>query len=144
MTNDFDVMIICGIATIDFEELKGTWLPFILMIILGGVATFFHLKIMCKHIYKGYEEEGFISMFGMLTGTISSGVLLVREIDPEFKTPAATNLVTGSSAGIAFGAPVLLLVGMAAKSTVMTFTVFGIAIVYLVLLLFIALHKNKK
>ena len=26
-------------------------------------------------------------MYGMLTGTISSGVLLLREIDPDFDTP---------------------------------------------------------
>lgn len=139
----FDVMIICGIATIDFGELKGLWIPFALMAILGAVATFFHLKFFSFKIYKGYEEEGFISMFGMLTGTISSGVLLVREIDPEFKTPAANNLVTGSSTGIAFGAPVLLFVGMAAKSTVMTFVVFGIVIVYLAILDTILLLKKK-
>ena len=75
-------------------------------------------------------------MYGMLTGTISSGVLLLREIDPGFKTPAATNLVTGSSFGILFGAPVLLLVSMAAKSTVMVFVVLLLATIYLVFLLF--------
>ena len=74
-------------------------------------------------------------MFGMMTGTISSGVLLLREIDPGFKTPAATNLVTGSSFGILFGAPVLLLVSMAAKSDLMVFVVLVLATIYLVLLL---------
>ncbi|MCF0134934.1 MAG: hypothetical protein HUJ69_00750, partial [Lachnospiraceae bacterium] len=42
---------------------------------------------------------------------------------------------TGSSFGIAFGAPVLLLVSMAAKSDVMTFVTFGIILVYLAALL---------
>ena len=56
---------------------------------------------MCKKLYAEYPEEGFLGMFGMLTGTISSGILLVREIDPELKTPAANNLVSGSGVAIA-------------------------------------------
>ena len=73
-------------------------------------------------------------MYGMLTGTISSGVLLLREIDPNMETPAANNLVTGSSFGIIFGAPVLLLVSLAAKSDLMVWVTFGLVIIYLALL----------
>ena len=57
-------------------------------------------------------------MFGMLTGTISSGVLLLREVDPDMRTPASDNLVTGSSFGVIFGIPVLLVITYAAQSTI--------------------------
>ena len=140
----FDVMIICGIAAIDFSDLKGLWLPFIITIAAGGIVTFLYLKLMTKKLYGNYAEEGFLSMFGMLTGTISSGILLVREIDPDFKTPAANNLVSGSGTGIVFGAPMLILVGMAAKSTKMTFIVLGIIVVYLAILLLIMLLGKKR
>lgn len=140
----FDVMIICGIATINFEDLTGLWVPFILTCVLGGVVTFFYLKFMCNKLYKGYEQEGFLSMFGMLTGTISSGILLVREIDPDFKTPAANNLVTGSGTGIAFGAPMLIIVGIAPKSTSMAFIAVGLVLVYVSALLAFLLIKKKK
>ena len=141
----FDVMIVAGIASIKISDLKGMMLPFMVMAIAGGIVTFFYLKYMCNRIYPGYENEGFFSMYGMLTGTISSGVLLLRELDPGFKTPAATNLVTGSSFGILFGAPVLLLVSMAPKSDMMVFIVFLLAVIYLVfLLLYIfKVGKNK-
>lgn len=140
----FDLMIICGIAEIDFEDLSGLWVPFLITVIAGGIITFLHLRFLAKKVYPEYEQEAFLSLFGMLTGTISSGVLLVREIDPEFKTPAANNLVTGSSTAIAFGAPILILVGMAAKSVAMTLIVFGILIVYFAFLMTIALSKKKK
>ncbi|MBP5601796.1 MAG: sodium:glutamate symporter [Treponema sp.] len=140
----FDVMIICGIASIDFEDLHGLWIPFALTTILGGIATFLHLKFFCKRIYKGYEEEGFLSMFGMMTGTISSGILLVREIDPDFKTPAANNLVSGSGVAIAFGAPMLILISMAPKSTASTFIVLGLLAVYYFILIGIMCIKGKK
>ncbi len=139
----FDVMIICGIASIDFEDLQGLWLPFALTCILGGIVTFLHLKFFCKRIYKGYEEEGFLSMFGMMTGTISSGILLVREIDPDFKTPAANNLVSGSGVAIAFGAPMLILISMAPKSTASTFIVLGLLAVYYLILCGIMCVKRK-
>lgn len=140
----FDVMIVAGIASINIDDLSGMWLPFILMAVAGGVVTFIFLKYMCQKIYPDYAYEGFFSMYGMLTGTISSGILLLREIDPEFETPAATNLVTGSSFGIAFGAPILVLVSMAAKSDIMVFVVFGLAVLYLVLLLLFIFNVGKK
>jgi multiple sugar transport system permease protein len=70
-------------------------------------------------------------MYGMMTGTISSGILLLREIDSDFHTPAANNLVSGSSVGIILGAPVLVLVSLAAKSDLMAIVVCLIAAVYL-------------
>jgi len=141
----FDFMIICGIASIDISNMKGLWIPFIAMAVAGCLATLFYLKWVCKKVYPDYYYEGFFSMFGMLTGTISSGILLVREIDPNFDTPAANNLVTGSSFGILMGAPVLLLVGLAPQSDAMLYLVVGIMAAYLALLmLFVCKVKSLK
>ena len=141
----FDFMIVAGIASIEISDLSGYWLPFLLMAVLGGVATYAYLMFMCKKLYPGYVYEGFFSMFGMLTGTISSGVLLLREIDPELRTPASNNLVTGSSFGIAFGFPVLLVVSYAAKSEASVLISVGLVVLYLAaLLLFIFKAGTKK
>ena len=141
----FDIMIVAGIASINIEEIKGLWLPFVLMVIAGAVVTWFYLRYVCKKVYPDYKQEGLISMYGMLTGTIGSGILLLREIDPDFSTPAANNLVIGSSYGIILGAPVLILVGLAPKSTAMCFVTLGLAAVYWALLtLFIVKAKKKK
>lgn len=141
----FDFMIVAGIASIEINDLKGNWLPFLLMAVIGGVVTFVYLLWMCKKLYPNYVYEGFFSMFGMLTGTISSGVLLLREIDPDLRTPASNNLVTGSSYGIIFGAPVLLLVSFAPKSESSVWIAVGLVIAYLaLLLLFIFKAGNKK
>ncbi len=140
----FDLMIIAGIAGINIDDLSGLWVPFIIMAVAGGVITFIYLKFMCKKLYPEYENEGFFSMYGMLTGTISSGILLLREIDPEYDTPAANNLLTGSSFGIIFGAPLLLLISLAAKSTIMCFITVGILVVYLAGLMVFMLARKKK
>ena len=140
----FDFMIVAGIASIDISDLTGYWVPFLLMAVVGGVITFMYLLYMCKKMYPDYVYEGFFAMFGMLTGTISSGVLLLREVDPELKTPASNDLITGSSFGIVFGAPVLLLVSFAPKSTVTVFATVGLAAIYLAALLLYIFKVKKK
>ena len=140
----FDIMIVAGIASIELEDLKGLWVPFILMVILGAVITYLHLSFLSKRVYKGYYYEGLISMYGMMTGTISSGVLLLREIDPNMETPAANNLVVGSSFAILFGVPMLVLIGMAPKSVSMLFLSFLCFVVYYAILLLVALKAGKK
>ena len=140
----FDVMIVAGIAAINLEDLSGLWVPFLLLAAAGAVFTWLYLSIVCRRIYGDYYEEGLISMYGMLTGTISSGVLLLREIDPELQTPAANNLITGSSFGILFGAPVLVLISMAARSDVMCYVTLGLAAVYLAVLLVVIYRLGGK
>ena len=81
----FDVMIVAGIASIEINDLKGNWLPFLLMAVLGGVVTFLYLRWVCKKLYPGYHHEGFLSMYGMLTGTISSGMYQEKGIMPSKK-----------------------------------------------------------
>ena len=140
----FDIMIVAGIASINFEDIRGLWVPFLLMAAAGGVITFFHLQFVCRAVYPEYYYEGLISMYGMLTGTISSGVLLLREIDPNLETPAANNLVIGSSFGIILGAPVLVLVGLAPKSDLMCFVTLGLAALYFAVLVLLILKLKRR
>lgn len=140
----FDLMIVAGIASIDLGDISGLLLPFALMAVAGAIFTWLYLVMVCKRIYGGYYREGLISMYGMLTGTIGSGVLLLREIDPDLHTPAANNLVVGSSYGIVLGAPLLVFVSLAAKSTLMCVITLVLVIVYWAALTFILLRKQKK
>ena len=141
----FDVMIVAGIASINLEDIRGLWLPFLLLAVCGAIVTWVHLRFVCRKVYPDYYYEGLISMYGMLTGTISSGVLLLREIDPNLETPAANNLVVGSSFGIILGAPVLILVGLAPKSDLLCWVTLGLAAAYmgLLVLLIMKLHRKK-
>lgn len=140
----FDLMIVAGIGSINIGDLSGYWLPFILLSVAGAVVTYIYLYHLCKKAYPRYYYEGLLSMYGMMTGTISSGVLLLREIDPEFKTPAANNLVIGSSFGIAFGAPLLVFISLAVSDPqpMMLFITMGILAVYGVILTLVV-YKAK-
>lgn len=117
----FDFMIIASIVVIDIGALKTLILPLIVITTIGGIATFFYVKFMCKYIYPNYPIESTLGFYGMLTGTMSSGMILIREVDPTFKTPAADALVLGSSTGVLFGFPLLMLTGLAPTQPLLTF-----------------------
>jgi len=140
----FDLMIVAGIASINLEDISGLWVPFVLIALAGGFGTWFYLKIVCRKTYGDYWREGLISMYGMLTGTIGSGVLLLREMDPELGTPAANNLVVGSSYAIILGAPLLVFVSLAAKSSLMCFITLALVLAYGAALTAILLKNKKK
>lgn len=126
----FDIMIVAGTAAISFDEFGKFVLPFTIICALGALVTFVYVLWVSKHLYPGYEYEGFFSMFGMLTGTASNGMILLREIDPKFETPAANNLVLQTLAAIVLGFPVLLLMGFAPQSMKATWITLGILVVF--------------
>jgi len=140
----FDLMIVAGIASIDLGDISGLLLPFVLMVTAGAAGTWIYLTIVCRRTYGSYYREGIISMYGMLTGTIGSGILLLREIDPELNTPAANNLVVGSSYAIVLGAPLLVFVSLAAKSALMCVVTLVLASLYFAVLTFILLRNKKQ
>ena len=59
-------------------------------------------------------------MYGMLTGTASTGIILLREIDGDFKTPAADNMVYQNFPAIVFGFPLMLLATLAPVKPILT------------------------
>ena len=77
----------------------------------------------------------------MLTGTASTGMILLREIDPNFETSAADNLVLQQLPAIIFGAPLLLLIGAAGKSVYNCLLILGVIVVMFIIYNVILLRK---
>lgn len=135
----FDIMVVAGTAAISFENLKIFWLPLTIICFFGAIVTFLYVHWVSKEIYQGYQYQGFFSMFGMLTGTASNGMILLREIDPKYETPAANNLVLQSIPAVVFGLPMLLLMGYAPqsfKATIITLVVLVVMLVVFTIILF--------
>ncbi len=111
----FDLMIVAGIGAIQLDLIKDYWYVLIILGVVGALATFFYVKFVCHKLFPNYEYEEFFMMYGMLTGTASTGMILLREIDPEYQTPAADNLVFQNLPAIIFGFPMMLIAAYAPK-----------------------------
>jgi len=139
----FDLMVVASIAAIDmaaFRE-RSFWIPLILLCVAGAVATYFQIKYVARKIFPDYSDESFLALYGMLTGTVSTGIILLREIDPIFETPAAKNLVYQQLWAIVFGFPMLLLMGIAPQSSGISWIVLAILIVLLAIMTIILFRK---
>ena len=112
----FDLAIVAALCAISVGSLGTLWIPVLVMTTVGGLACMLYLRLLCNYVYRDYKDEGFLAMYGMLTGTIVNGMILLREIDGDFRTPAGDDLVLGSSAAIALGIPLLLLIAGAPRS----------------------------
>ena len=140
----FDIMIVAGTAAISFENLKAIWLPLTIVCVAGAFITFVYVRWVSFRIYPDYKYEGFFSMFGMLTGTASNGMILLREIDPRYQTPAANNLVLQNIPAMIMGFPVLLLLGFAPHNLKATFITLGILIAAFIAATLFLFRKRKK
>ncbi|MCL2063856.1 MAG: hypothetical protein FWG98_05745 [Candidatus Cloacimonetes bacterium] len=109
----FDLTITAALFLVSVTTLGTLWIPVVIMSCIGGICTAIYLRYLCNYIYKDYKDEAFLAFYGMLTGTIANGMILLREIDNNFSTPAGDDLVIGSSAAIVLGIPMLLLIAQA-------------------------------
>ncbi len=140
----FDLMVVASIAAIDLSAFTHAEfiLPLVTICVLGAAGTYVYLRLICPRVYPGYSDEAFLSLYGMLTGTASTGVILLREKDPTFSTPAAGNIVYHQPWAIAFGFPMLLLLGFAPKSMTNTFLSLGAVVLLFGAMLVILLRRQ--
>lgn len=132
----FDIMVVAGIAAIRFSVLKDYWGIILIMGVVGLVITYIYNYYVAKKLFPEYAEEQFLTMYGMLTGTASTGVILLREIDGDFKTPALDNLVYQNFPAIVFGFPMMLLATLAPVRPVLTLLILVVFFVVMNVILF--------
>ena len=140
----FDLMVVASIASIDLSAFQYPEfiIPLILVCVAAAAVTYVYLNFVCKKIYPSYKDEAWLSLYGMLTGTASTGVILLREVDPLFKTPASDNLILQNLWSIIFGAPMLLLLGVAPQGLKQVFMCLGIVAVLFVVMTVILFRRQ--
>ena len=141
----FDVMVVAGIAAIRLDILENYWGIILILGVVGLVITFIYNRIVAKILFPDYEEEQFLMMYGMLTGTASTGTILLREIDKEFRTPASDNMVYQNFPAIVFGFPMMFLATLAPTKPILTLIIFVLFFAALNIILFRSkIFKKKK
>ena len=141
----FDIMVIAAIGAINlaaFRELT-IIVPLIVLAIGATIAAYFYVRHVTWRLFPKYRDESFLAFYGMLTGTASTGIILLREIDPRFETPAAKNLIYQALWAVLMGFPLLLLMGFAPRSNTWLAIAFGIMVVMFLLFYGIIRHAIK-
>ena len=140
----FDVMVVAGIAVIRLDIVEKYWGMLVIMGLLGAAATYWYTRKIAVTLFPAYAEEQFLTTYGMLTGTASTGIILLREIDGRFQSPAADNMVYQNFPAIVFGFPMMLLATLAPKQPYLTFGILIAFFVAMNILLFRSKIFGKK
>ena len=142
----FDLMIVASISAINLSAFKQKEfiVPLLVMCVAAAFASYFYVDHVCKRLFPQYGEESFLALYGMLTGVVGTGVILLRQIDPKFETPACKNLVFQTLWTCLMGFPLLLLMGFVPRSLTWQFITLGVnTAMFCVFYLWIRLASRK-
>ncbi|QKY70786.1 hypothetical protein [Lentibacillus sp. CBA3610] len=123
--------------------------PVLLLTTIGGFVTIFFLLWISPRLFPDDKLSNLLGFFGMQTGTISTGMALVKAVDPGFQSNTAENLVLGSTTAMTFGFPLLLLlnvpiVGYVQNEPIMyVYTFLGLLVYFMVLGWCVALQDTE-
>jgi ESS family glutamate:Na+ symporter len=146
----FNIMITGSVLAITLAFLSTYGIQLITTSILAGTATFFYLRLMTKRIYKDFQDEFSIGLFGMLTGVASTGLALLKGLDPELKTPVAEEMVVGSGTAILIALPLFVLLFIPSftygseNETLFNFITFFGILLYVIIFASILIFKTRK
>ncbi|MFO7928745.1 MAG: sodium/glutamate symporter [Candidatus Humimicrobiaceae bacterium] len=145
----FDYMIVAAISAISIVTFKENWIPILLITGVGGMFTLFYAFFLSRRIFNRHIIEHIVSLYGMWTGTITTGVALLREVDPNSRSNAAENLVFGSAVALPLGVPLMFILGLAVSGFSANNPMFYlysliIFIVFFAVLLFLMLWRSRR
>ena len=141
----FDIMVVAGIAAIQIDALGSYLWILIVIAIIGIIVTYIYNHFIAIKLFSNYSQEQFLGMFGMLCGTASTGIILLREVDPDFNSPVADNMVYQNFPAIAFGFPLMILATMAPEKPSLCMIILIAYFILLNIILFRSkIFKKKK
>ena len=105
-----DFMIVASISAISVVVVGEYWLPLLLISGVVITATWFFIKRLCYQAFDHHKLEYFTSIYGDMTGTLQSALILLRVLDNDMRSPVSYHLVYGSGFSLLLGFPLLLLI----------------------------------
>jgi ESS family glutamate:Na+ symporter len=85
------------IGGLQVETIMVYIVPILVMVGLGYVCTYFFLYSLFKKFFTDYYFERFISLWGTSTGVFLTGLMLLKNCDPDYKTPVLSDYSMGFS-----------------------------------------------
>ncbi len=85
-----DFLVVAAIATIRLDVIASGWLPLTLMIFSGIAWNVFCLTVLARRVLRDSWFERGIAEMGQSMGVTATGLLLLRVVDPDYETEAAS------------------------------------------------------
>jgi len=107
-----DIMVTAAIAAITIMLLTRFWVPIVAIAIVGAVVSTITIFWTVSRLFTDNRFTRAIMFYGNLTGTLSTGLALLRVVDPDFKTPVATDYMYGTGITFVLVIPLILMLNL--------------------------------
>jgi len=84
-----DYLVVAAVATIQLRVVAENWLPLSILVVAGTAWSCLMVLWVAPRIFRTAWFERAIAEFGQAMGVTATGLLLLRTVDPENRTPAA-------------------------------------------------------
>jgi len=111
-----DVMVAGAIGAISIVIVAQYWLPILVMCLVGGFTVIFTVPWFCSRIFTDHRFDRTLIIYGACTGTMPTGLALLRVIDPDFETPVASDYMFSTAITFALCIPFILAINLPAYS----------------------------
>jgi len=95
-----DVLVAAAVGAISLVVVGRYWPAILCLGIPAGILTMAYILWVSSRLFRDHQFQRAVMFYGASTGTLPTGLALLRVIDPEFETPVAVDYMYGS--GIAF------------------------------------------
>ncbi len=86
-----DLTVASSLGAISLVVVRGYWVPILALVVTGLVLTTVVLPWYCSRIFEDHQFYRMLVIYGTATGTLPTGLALLRVVDKEFETPVATD-----------------------------------------------------
>ncbi|WP_158905463.1 sodium:glutamate symporter [Rectinema subterraneum] len=111
-----DYMVAGALAAISLVFVGKYWFPIVLMSTLCGFMVYYTLPWVCSRIFRDFRFERMLMLYGVSTGTLSTGLALLRVMDPEFKTKVSSDYMLSAGLTFVLALPFILAINLPAKA----------------------------
>ena len=84
-----DILVAAALGAISLVVVARFWGPILAMAVLGGLLTMGYVLWLTSRLFEEHRFQRAMIIYGAATGTLPTGLALLRILDPEFETPAA-------------------------------------------------------
>jgi ESS family glutamate:Na+ symporter len=103
-----DIMVAAAIGAISLVIVAHYWLPISVLAVLGGILTTFTVFWFSSRMFRDHRFYRAIIIYGAMTGTLPTGLALLRMIDHEFETPASSDYMYAVGIMFVFAIPFIV------------------------------------
>ena len=138
--NSVDIMVAAAVGAISLTVVVQYWLPILVISVVGGIVTFVSVLWISSRIFEDYQFHRALIIYGACTGTMPTGLALLRVVDPDFETPVATDYMYSAAVTFFLVIPFILSINLPAYSVtksnpLLFWAAVGVGLAYLIFVL---------